>query len=123
MIPKATIATPNREEFLKLTRSNKISDGLKNFCSKYTLITSSVETKDRFTHQLFNGERLLKEFHFEKLPNIYHGSGCTLASAIACFILEEKDIIRACGAALDYTYQTLLNAEKVGKMQFHPNRI
>jgi hydroxymethylpyrimidine/phosphomethylpyrimidine kinase len=123
LIPKATIATPNREEFLKLTRSNKISDGLKNFCSKYTLITSSVETEDRLTHQLFNGERLLKEFHFEKLPNIYHGSGCTLASAIACFILEEKDIIRACGAALDYTYQTLLNAEKVGKMQFHPNRI
>jgi len=123
LIPKATIATPNREEFLKLTRSNKISDGLKNFSSKYTLITSSVETEEKLTHQLFNGERLLKEFHFEKLPNIYHGSGCTLASALACFILEEKDMIKACAMALDYTYQTLLDAEKVGKMQYHPKRI
>jgi len=123
LIPKATIATPNREEFLKLTRSDKVSDGLKNFCSKYTLITSSVETKDKLTHQLFNGERLLEEFHFKKLSHTYHGSGCTLASALACFILEEKDMIKACEMALDYTYQTLLDAEKVGKMQYHPKRI
>ena len=122
LIPKATIATPNREEFLTLTRSDKISDGLKNFCSKYTLITSSVETEDRLTHQLFNGERLLKEFHFKRLSHAYHGSGCTLASAIACFILQDKDIIGACGMALDYTYQTLLNAEKIGKIQHHPTR-
>jgi len=122
LIPKATIASPNREEFLKLTRSDKISDGLKNFCSKYTLITSSVETEDTLTHQLFKGERLLEEFHFRKLSHSYHGSGCTLASAIACFILEEKDIKRVCGAALDYTYQTLLTAEKIGKIQHHPNR-
>jgi len=122
LIPKATIATPNREEFLMLTGSDKISDGLKYFCSKYTLITSSVETKDKLTHQLFNGERLLEEFHFKKLPNSYHGSGCTLASALTCFILEEKDIVKACAMALDYTYQTLLNAEKVGKIQSHPIR-
>jgi len=122
LIPKATIATPNREEFVKLTRSDNISDGLKNFCSKYTLITSSVEIEDKLTHQLFHGERLLKEFHFKKLPNSYHGSGCTLASALTCFIIEEKNIVKACAMALDYTYQTLLNGEKVGKMQYHPKR-
>ena len=122
LIPKATIATPNREEFLKLTRSDKISDGLKNFRSRYTLITSSVETEDKLTHQLFNGERLLEEFHFEKLPNIYHGSGCTHASALTCFLLLDKDVPKATMKALDYTYKTLLNAEKVGKIQHHPTR-
>ena len=122
LIPKATIATPNREEFLKLTRSDKISAGLKNFCSKYTLITSSNETDNMFTHQLFKGEVLLEEYNYNKLPYSYHGSGCTLASALVCILLEEEDIVKACKRALDYTYQTLLYAEKVGKIQYHPTR-
>ena len=122
LIPKATIATPNREEFLKLTRSDTISNGLKNFYSKYTLITSSVETEDKLTHQLFNGERLIEEFHFRKLTHTYHGSGCTLASALACYMLKEEDIEKACGMALDFTYQSLIRGEKVGKIQYHPTR-
>ena len=123
LLPKATITTPNRDEFLKLARCDKISEGLKNFHSRYTLITSSIETENNLNHQLYNGEELLEEFHYKKLPHSYHGSGCTLASALVCFLLKEKDIIKACKMALDYTYQTLLDAEKVGKMQLHPKRI
>jgi hydroxymethylpyrimidine/phosphomethylpyrimidine kinase len=38
-------------------------------------------------------------------------------------IASGANIEIACKNALDYTYQTLLNAKNIGKTQFHPNRI
>ena len=122
LIPKATIVTPNREEFLELSGCDNLHDGLKSFHSTYTLVTSAKVKNGVLTHILYKEGNFMKEYNYKELPNSYHGSGCTLASAIVCFYLKEKRMIEAVRLALDYTYDSLLNAEKVGKMQYHPFR-
>jgi hydroxymethylpyrimidine/phosphomethylpyrimidine kinase len=42
---------------------------------------------------------------------------------MSALIASGVDMEIACKKALDYTYQPLLNAKKIGKMQFHPNRM
>jgi hydroxymethylpyrimidine/phosphomethylpyrimidine kinase len=71
---------------------------------------------------LYHNSNLIRKFTYKKLPGQYHGSGCTLSSAIAALVAKNIPIEDACKKALDYTYQSLLSAKKVGKMQYHPNR-
>ena len=122
IIPKAIIATPNREEFIEISRSDNFSDGLKNFRSKYTLVTSAEVKNETLTHILFKKGNFVEEYKYKKLPHSYHGSGCTLASSLTSFYLKEKRMEKAVNLALNYTYNSLLNAEKIGKIQYHPVR-
>jgi hydroxymethylpyrimidine/phosphomethylpyrimidine kinase len=71
---------------------------------------------------LYHHAELLERYTYTKLPGDYHGSGCTLASSIAGLLALGVETRIACKRALDYTYQTLLNAKSIGKMQHHPNR-
>lgn len=43
-----------------------------------------------------------------------HGTGCTLASAIACNIVNNLDILSACKKSNDYVYRLIKDAKKVG---------
>jgi len=56
------------------------------------------------------------------LPGSYHGSGCTLASAIAGCIARGLDFEEAIDEAQNFTWQTLKNAFKPGMGQFIPDR-
>lgn len=77
---------------------------------------------DVIEHCLYHYGTLIQSFSYQKLPGSYHGSGCTLSSAMSALIALGLDIEIASKQALDYTYQTLLNAKSIGKMQMHPNR-
>jgi hydroxymethylpyrimidine/phosphomethylpyrimidine kinase len=46
----------------------------------------------------------VKSYTYDKLSGNYHGSGCTLSSAISALIASGVDIEIACKKALDYTY-------------------
>ena len=81
-----------------------------------------IRSTDRSRTALYSGHRELKRFHYERLPHKYHGSGCTLASSLAALIAQGHDEVSACHKALDYTYQTLVNASRLGMGQHHPNR-
>jgi hydroxymethylpyrimidine/phosphomethylpyrimidine kinase len=52
----------------------------------------------------------------------YHGSGCTLASAIAGCIAGGANIEDAVRDAQDYTWNTLKNGFRAGMGQFIPDR-
>ncbi|MCW8955378.1 MAG: hydroxymethylpyrimidine/phosphomethylpyrimidine kinase, partial [Gammaproteobacteria bacterium] len=53
----------------------------------------------------------------------YHGSGCTLSASIAALMAKDLDIKHAVEQALDYTYQTLKNAQALGQGQWIPQRL
>ena len=59
---------------------------------------------------------------WERLPGSYHGSGCTLASAIAGCIAGGANIEDAVRDAQDYTWNTLKNGFRAGMGQFIPDR-
>ena len=59
----------------------------------------------------------------QRLPGSYHGSGCTLASALAGRLALGQELVSAVQFALDYTWRTLRDAEQPGHGQYIPRRL
>ena len=57
-----------------------------------------------------------------RLPGRYHGSGCTLASAIATLLARGHAPRAAVEMAQRYTWETLKQSWQLGKGQRIPNR-
>jgi hydroxymethylpyrimidine/phosphomethylpyrimidine kinase len=57
------------------------------------------------------------------LPGSFHGSGCTLASAIAAMLANGLDLPEAVREAQDYTWHTLQKAYRPGMGQMLPDRL
>lgn len=120
VLPKAYLITPNLEELLFLTGEKSEQQAIKQLKNKWVLVTKTDNSDKVITHNLYNNKQLVKSFIYKKLANNYHGSGCVLSATIASFLAQNISTIKSCQLALDYTYQTLLNAKKIGKMQLSP---
>ena len=57
-----------------------------------------------------------------RLPGSYHGSGCTLASAIAAALAYGQDVPQAVRDAQNFTYESLKAAFRPGMGQYIPER-
>ena len=61
-----------------------------------------------------DGDALL-EFEHPRLPASGHGTGCTLASAIAANLCRGLGVREACGAATDYVHGALAQGYRPGR--------
>jgi hydroxymethylpyrimidine/phosphomethylpyrimidine kinase len=66
-----------------------------------------------------HGER---EWHWPRLPGAFHGSGCTLASAIAARLATGDDMQQALCTAQQYCHQALEDAFSIADGQRIPQR-
>jgi hydroxymethylpyrimidine/phosphomethylpyrimidine kinase len=123
LLPKVKILTPNMAELEKLAPNLSEQAAVKSLPCEWVLLTTTDISEDIIEHRLYHRGVVFERFSYPKLPGKYHGSGCTLSSAISALIAAKLDVPIAVKRALDYTYQTLLNAKQIGKMQLHPNRI
>ncbi len=123
LIPMCKIITPNIQELYYLSEQKNEQKAIDNINCKWILLTTTDVSSDMINHRLYCDSKLTKTFSYKKLAGNYHGSGCTLSSAISALIALKFNIELACEKALEYTYKTLLNAKKIGKSQLHPNRI
>lgn len=125
LLPLAKLATPNIEECRMLGQSQDIRRSvdvlLKLGCANilvtgaHNLATNDVE------HTLFTEGRA-RSSSYPRLRGEFHGSGCTLAAAVAAFVARGLTIDQAVARGLDYTWETLNQAYKVGPGQFIPQR-
>lgn len=122
LFPKCTILTPNLEELNLLSPGLSEKEAVSSLNCPWVLVTTSDSSKIDIEHRLYNKSSLIRRFNYKKLPDKFHGSGCTLSSAISALLAKGIAIEEACDQGLAYTYQCLLNAKKLGKMQYHPNR-
>lgn len=122
LLPLTKVITPNLAELQVLSGEQDEQKAIKKLFCNWILLTKTDSSDDVIEHCLYHHATLIQSFVYQKLPGNYHGSGCTLSSAISALIASGLGIEIACKRALDYTYQTLLNAKSIGKMQFHPNR-
>jgi len=74
-------------------------------------------------NRLFMPERKTQTYDWERLPHSYHGSGCTLAAAIAALLAQGLDPFTAIGEAQDYTWEALAAAYQPGGGQYNPLRL
>ena len=138
LFPQATLITPNSLEARRLayyeegeevkhTSLEEAALRLMAMGSEYVLITGTHErsvdvVNSLYGMQLSNELGLIKDYHWERLAGSYHGSGCTLASAIAACLAHGLVMEEAIQEAQEYTWQTLKNAFRPGMGQFIPDR-
>ena len=122
LIPMCLILTPNLAELNALAPGLNEESAISSLNCPWVLLTTSDSSEIQVEHRLYHDSNLIRKFTYKKLAGQYHGSGCTLSSAIAALVALDVPVEDACEKALDYTYQSLLSAKKVGKMQYHPNR-
>jgi hydroxymethylpyrimidine/phosphomethylpyrimidine kinase len=61
-------------------------------------------------------------WHWQRLPHEYHGSGCTLAAALAAGMARGLTLEEACRQAQAFTWASLETALNLGRGQWLPNR-
>lgn len=127
LLPRATLVTPNSLEARVLAPQADSLDAcaqeLMSLGSAYVLITGTHEPTPQVVHRLYGGMRLLETFAYERLPNDYHGSGCTLASACAAALAHGLEPTAAVAQALSFTWETLKHGYRLGMGQLLPDRL
>ena len=89
---------------------------------EYVLITGTHENTPQVINTLYNEAGVVRTDTWERLPGSYHGSGCTLASAIAATLANGLDIPEAVREAQEYTWQSLAAGFRPGMGQLLPDR-
>ena len=90
-------------------------------CS-YVLITGTHESSIDVINTLYGEEGVIRRDNWKRLPGSFHGSGCTLASAIAAALANGLDLAEAVHEAQEYTWQALAAGFRPGMGQFLPDR-
>ena len=122
LLPRVEVLTPNAAELAQLAPGLSEREAVQSLPCAYVLVTNADADTEVIEHRLYVRGTLFERYTYHKLPGHYHGSGCTLASAISALMASGVALEIAVKQALDYTYQSLLNAKTIGKMQFNPNR-
>ncbi len=131
LIPQTSVLTPNSHEARRLALFESEEDDLDlPACAKhlidlgceYVLITGTHEATPRVLNSLYNTDGHVQTDAWDRLPGSYHGSGCTLASAIAATLAYGQNVPDAVREAQNFTYETLKAAFRPGMGQYLPER-
>ncbi len=132
LIPQATVLTPNSLEARRLAGDDGDTDQLSlddcarrllDLGSEFVLITGTHENTTQVINTLYCGNGTLRTDAWPRLPGSYHGSGCTLASALAAALANGLGIEEAVRDAQEYTWQSLRFAFRPGMGQHVPDRL
>jgi hydroxymethylpyrimidine/phosphomethylpyrimidine kinase len=131
IIPQTTILTPNSNEARRIALFDTEEDDLDlpgcaarliELGCEYVLITGTHENTPRVLNTLFNEAGVVQTDAWDRLPGSYHGSGCTLASAIAATLAFGQEMPVAVREAQEYTHEALKAAFRPGMGQYIPER-
>jgi hydroxymethylpyrimidine/phosphomethylpyrimidine kinase len=132
LLPRTTVLTPNSLEARRLAMDEDNEDDAPTLdeCARrlidngaeYVLVTGTHENTPQVTNTLYGSRGRVRADAWERLPGSYHGSGCTLASAIAANIAHGLAIEEAVRDAQDFTWRTLAAGFRPGMGQYIPDR-
>jgi hydroxymethylpyrimidine/phosphomethylpyrimidine kinase len=118
IFPLTAVATPNTIEARRL---GGVSAMLAAGC-RHVLVTGTHEEGADVVNRLHDSRGLVREDRWPRLPGSYHGSGCTLASALAAALAKGMAMPEAVRDAQQYTWQALAAGFRPGAGQFIPQR-
>ena len=132
LLPRTTVLTPNSLEARRLAARSQeaecdiplpvCAERLVEFGCQYVLLTGTHEDTPLVTNDLYDRRGLVRSDRWERLSGSYHGSGCTLASAVAANLAHGLGVDEAVREAQEYTWQALAAGFLPGKGQFIPDR-
>lgn len=125
LLPLTTVLTPNLLEARRLTGEHKAAACAKALLTsgcQAVLITGGDEPTPVVYNTLYHAAGI-KTFTWERLPHGAHGSGCTLASALAALLAQGLTLEEAARKAQQYTWNAIKHSFRPGRGQFIPKRM
>ncbi|WP_198265267.1 bifunctional hydroxymethylpyrimidine kinase/phosphomethylpyrimidine kinase [sulfur-oxidizing endosymbiont of Gigantopelta aegis] len=127
LFPLTNLVTPNSQEVRLLAPEADSLDAcaqeiMDDGC-EYVLLTGTHENTEQVINTLYGRHKKITASCWERLENTYHGSGCTLTSAIAALIANGETIPDAVNIAQQYAWQALASGYQIGMGQHHPDRL
>jgi len=133
LIPQCTVVTPNLLELHRLVSDDdweevagdnaQLVKRLLDQGCEYVLVTGTHDVTPEVINTLYNSKGVVRSDSWPRLPASYHGSGCTLASAVAATLARGLGMSEAVREAQDYTWRALQFGYRPGMGQYVPDRL
>ncbi|OGA16330.1 MAG: hydroxymethylpyrimidine/phosphomethylpyrimidine kinase [Betaproteobacteria bacterium RIFCSPLOWO2_02_FULL_66_14] len=129
LLPRTMVLTPNSLEARRLAGHAPDADlavcarRLLQLGARYVLVTGTHEASTDVVNTLYGAQGALRTDRWPRLAASYHGSGCTLASAIAAQLALGRALPEAVHAAQEYTWKSLEAGFRPGSGQWIPDRL
>jgi hydroxymethylpyrimidine/phosphomethylpyrimidine kinase len=133
LLPQTTILTPNSIEARRLIQDEdneednpslaECANRIIQLGCEYVLVTGTHEHTPKVINTLYGARGTVRSDSWARLAGIYHGSGCTLASAIAALLASGLPMEEAVKEAQEFTWQTLQFGFRPGMGQHIPDRL
>lgn len=127
LLPRATVITPNTIEARRLAETDGLEEavaGLVHLGARHVLLKGGHEPGERLLNRLYRQTECLYESSTPRLAGEFHGSGCTMASALAAGLAAGLDLVAAVQQAEAFVAKALGAADRPRpEGQFIPRRI
>lgn len=133
LIPQTTLITPNSTEARRLAEDELNENDAPSLeqCARrmldmgceYVLITGTHENTPQVINTLYSQNGVVRSDSWQRLTGTYHGSGCTLAAAIAATLANGLEVSEAVRDAQEYTWHSLNAGFRLGMGHFIPDRL
>ena len=127
LVPRTMVLTPNASEALRLvpgatTVEDAAAQLLASGCG-YVLVTGGDEATPRIVNRLHGRVGLAESFEWPRVDGVFHGSGCTLAAAVAAGLARGANPRTAVAEAQRFTHGAISNGFRIGAGQRVPDRL
>ena len=125
LLPRAAVCTPNVDEALRLSGSDNLPAAVRTLLAtgcNAVLVTDTQPRAADIINQLYIGAQADQSFAMERYAGDYHGTGCTLATAIACGLATRRPLHTAVVAAQQFVHAAVAQAWHPGSRQHIPRR-
>lgn len=115
LFPHASIITPNSVEARRLAETPDLTaavNRLQALGAGHVLLKGGHEAGTTIINQLHGPQGLMRESRVPRLQGDYHGSGCTLASALAAGMAAGLPLVAAVEQAENLVRQALSRADR-----------
>lgn len=126
LLPMVTVLTPNTDELQNLASGADNPEAcaaalLDTGCGA-VLLTGTHAAREQVINQLFTQHQETIHWEWPRLPEQYHGSGCTLAASLAAYLAHGAELKDAARQAQQFTWNALSQGKRPGCGQYLPDR-
>lgn len=125
LLPLATLVTPNLPEAIALCNGERRMDAqaetLLRVCP-HVLIKGGHGSEPDVVVDTWFGRDAQRNWKWPRLDASFHGTGCTLASAVSALLATGSALPDALDTALAYSHRTLVSAYAIAHGQCIPDR-
>lgn len=125
LLPRATVVTPNRLESLHFGASEHAHEAVAHLLAsgcQSVLLTDALADGQDIVNQLHIRDSAPESFTMTRFPGDYHGTGCTLATGIACGLAHGRTVREAVIDAQHFVHAAVAGAWRPGSRQHIPRR-